>query len=84
MPMWFATGTDTTCEASANSDTKSRSNLSSRSEGGFRESDSYTVADHLETARKTLAEYVSNLLAGSSSNDDNPVAVYLPNLKVVI
>jgi hypothetical protein len=42
------------------------------------------VADHLESAKKTLTEYVGNLLAGSAANDDNPVAVYLPNLKVSI
>jgi hypothetical protein len=45
--------------------------------------DSYMVADHLESARKTLSEYVKNLLAGSAGSDDNPVAVYLPSLKVV-
>ena len=44
--------------------------------------DSYMVADHLESARKTLAEYVKNLLAGTVSSDDNPVAVYLPKLTV--
>ena len=40
------------------------------------------VPDHLESARKTLAEYVKNLLAASASPDDNPLAVYLPGVKV--
>lgn len=47
-------------------------------------SDSYMVADHLESARKTLGEYVKNLLTGNSGSDDNPVAVYLPNVKVTV
>jgi hypothetical protein len=42
------------------------------------------VADHLDSARKTLAEYVKNLLTGTGGSDDNPVAVYLPGLKVII
>jgi hypothetical protein len=42
------------------------------------------VADHLESARKTLAEYVTNLLTGNGASDDNPVAVYLPNVRVTI
>jgi predicted ATPase len=45
-------------------------------------SDSYMVADHLESARKTLSEYVKNLLADSNGPEDNPVAVYLPGVKV--
>ena len=47
-------------------------------------SDSYMVADHLASARKTLSEYVKNLLDGSNASDDNPVAVYLPTIKVTI
>jgi hypothetical protein len=39
------------------------------------------VSDHLESARNTLSEYVSNLLTGSGALDDNVVAVYLPNVK---
>ena len=44
--------------------------------------DSYMVADYLESAKKTLSEYVKNLLAGAPGSDDNPVAVYLPHVKV--
>jgi hypothetical protein len=47
-------------------------------------SDSYMVPDHLDSARKTLAEYVKSLLAGTSGPDDNPVAVYLPTVKVTL
>ena len=46
--------------------------------------DNYLVADHLESARKTLAEYVNNLLTGSGGADDNPVAIYLPGLKIIL
>lgn len=46
--------------------------------------DSYMVPDHLESAKRTLTEYVKNLLDGNSSPDDNPVAVYLPGVKVMI
>ena len=45
-------------------------------------SDNYMVTDHLESARKTLVEFVKNLLTDASSSDDNPVAAYLPGLKV--
>ncbi|HLH39423.1 MAG TPA: hypothetical protein VKX39_09785, partial [Bryobacteraceae bacterium] len=45
-------------------------------------SDNYMVTDHLESARKTLAEFVKNLLTDKSGSEDNPVAAYLPNLKV--
>jgi hypothetical protein len=44
-------------------------------------SDSYMVPDHLNSARKTLSEYVKNLLAGDARPEDNPVAVYLPGAK---
>lgn len=47
-------------------------------------SDSYLVPDHLESAKRTLAEYVKNLLDGNSGPEDNPVAVYLPEVKVTI
>jgi hypothetical protein len=46
--------------------------------------DSYTVTDHLESARKTLSEYVKNLIAGNSGSEDNPVAIYLPGIRVII
>jgi predicted ATPase len=45
-------------------------------------SDSYMVTDHLESAKKMLEEYVRSLLDGNTSREDNPVAVYLPDLKV--
>lgn len=46
--------------------------------------DNYTVTDHLDSARKTLSEYVKNMLTGKSGSEDNPVAIYLPGIKVVI
>jgi hypothetical protein len=45
-------------------------------------SDNYMVTDHLESARKTLVEFVKNLLTDKSGSEDNPVAAYLPTLKV--
>ncbi len=45
-------------------------------------SDNYMVTDHLESARKTLVEFVKNLLTDGSNSDDNPVAAYLPTFKV--
>ena len=47
-------------------------------------SDNYMVTDHLESARKTLSEYVRNLLTGTNPSEDNPVAVYLPGIVVSI
>jgi hypothetical protein len=47
-------------------------------------SDNYMVTDHLESARKTLSEYVKNLLTGTTASEDNPVAVYLPGIAVTI
>jgi hypothetical protein len=47
-------------------------------------SDSYMVPDHLDSAKKTLSEYVKNLLAGDSGSEDNPVAVYLPGIKATV
>jgi hypothetical protein len=47
-------------------------------------SDSYMVPDHLESARRTLGEYVKSLLAGNSGPEDNPVAVYLPGVNVTL
>ncbi|MBS1858311.1 MAG: hypothetical protein JST11_23270 [Acidobacteria bacterium] len=47
-------------------------------------SDSYMVPDHLESARKTLAEYVKNMIAGSAGPEDNPVAAYLPGVHVTM
>lgn len=46
-------------------------------------SDRYTIADRLESARKELREYVTNLLHDAGV-EVNPVAVYLPGLKVTI
>lgn len=44
--------------------------------------DNYMIADHLESARKTLTEYAKNLLSDSSGPEDNPVSIYLPSVKV--
>lgn len=43
--------------------------------------DRYTITDRLDSARKELKEYVTNLLQDSGS-EVNPVAVYLPGTKV--
>jgi hypothetical protein len=48
--------------------------------------DVYTVMDRLESARRELAEHVRAILASSPSEpaDDNPVHVYLPDLRVTL
>jgi hypothetical protein len=45
--------------------------------------DRYTITDRLDSARKELKEYVTNLLHDAGA-EINPVAVYLPGLKVTI
>ena len=49
-------------------------------------SDRYTVADRLESARRELTEHVKSLLATKqdAKAEDNPIAVYLPELKVTL
>jgi len=47
-------------------------------------SDNYMVTDQLQSARKTLSEYVKNLLNGTNPSEDNPVAIYLPGIIVTI
>jgi len=44
--------------------------------------DNYLIADNLESARKTLTEYVKSMLSDNSGSDDNPVSVYLPGVRV--
>jgi hypothetical protein len=49
-------------------------------------SDRYAITDRLESARRELQGYVKNLLAEKSGTgaEDNPVAVYLPGIKISI
>jgi hypothetical protein len=47
-------------------------------------SDRYTLIDRIESAKRELAEHIKNALAGKEDGQEsgNPVAVYLPDLKV--
>jgi hypothetical protein len=49
-------------------------------------SDIYTVMDKFDSARKELAEHVKSILAdkGGKAPEDNPIAVYLPGVKVTL
>ncbi len=49
-------------------------------------SDRYTVIDRIESAKRELAEHVKNALGGKDDAHDsgNPVAIYLPELKVTL
>jgi hypothetical protein len=49
-------------------------------------SDTYTVMDRIESAKRELSEHVKNALAGADGKpaDDNPIAIYLPTLKVTL
>lgn len=46
-------------------------------------SDRYTLIDRIESAKRELSEHVKNALSSTDAgNEDNPVSVYLPELKV--
>jgi len=47
-------------------------------------SDPYTIMDRFEAARKELKEHVSAITAGAEKQEDNPVSLFLPGLKVTI
>jgi len=48
-------------------------------------SDIYTVIDRIESAKRELSEHIKYFQAGKeTSAEDNPVSVYLPELKVVL
>ena len=49
-------------------------------------SDRYTVMDRIESAKRELNDYVKSALEAKrdAPSDDNPVAVYLPGLKVTL
>lgn len=48
-------------------------------------SDPYTLIDRIESAKKELDEYITGIIANPKEyNDDNPIKVYLPSLKVSI
>lgn len=45
--------------------------------------DRYTLIDRIESAKRELTEHAQNALSSAASgNEDNPVSVYLPDLKV--
>lgn len=45
--------------------------------------DRYTLIDRIESAKRELSEHVKNALSSKDAgNEDNPVSVYLPELKV--
>jgi hypothetical protein len=45
-------------------------------------SDPYTIMDRFNSARAELREHVDSCLKGSTTSEDNPVATYLPGLRV--
>lgn len=47
-------------------------------------SDPYTIMDRFEVARNELREHVTAVMKGAEKQDDNPINLFLPGLKVVI
>ncbi len=49
-------------------------------------SDRYTIIDRIESAKRELAEHIKNALAGKDDAQEsgNPVAIYLPELRVIL
>ncbi|MBB6638293.1 hypothetical protein [Cohnella thailandensis] len=49
-------------------------------------SDVYTVFDRMESAKKELIEYVRAIVSNINNDisEDNPIRVYLPNIKVIL
>lgn len=47
-------------------------------------SDPYTIMDRFEAARKELKEHVSAVMKGTEKQEDNPIHLFLPGLRVTI
>lgn len=47
-------------------------------------SDAYSVLDAFTSARKELKEHVESVIKGEVTSDDEPMALYLPGLKVSV
>lgn len=48
-------------------------------------SDPYTLIDRIESAKKELDEYITGIMNNPKDyNDDNPIKVYLPNIKISV
>jgi len=47
-------------------------------------SDPYTIMDRFEAARKELKEHVTAIIDGAEKQEDNPIGLFLPGLKVSI
>lgn len=47
-------------------------------------SDPYTIMDRFDAARKELKEHVSAVMKGMEKQEDNPIHLFLPGLKVAI
>lgn len=47
-------------------------------------SDPYTIMDRFEVARNELREHVSAVIKGADKQDDNPINLFLPGLKIGI
>ncbi len=47
-------------------------------------SDPYTIMDRMEAARKELTEHVTATMKGTEKQEDNPINLFLPGLKVSI
>jgi hypothetical protein len=47
-------------------------------------SDPYTIMDRFDAARKELKEHVTAVMRGMETQEDNPIHLFLPGLKVTI
>lgn len=47
-------------------------------------SDPYTIMDRFEAAKSELSEHVGSALKGAEKAEDNPIALFLPKLQVIL
>jgi hypothetical protein len=47
-------------------------------------SDPYTIMDRIEAARKELREHLTSIIKGTAAQEDNPINLFLPGIKVTI
>jgi len=47
-------------------------------------SDPYTIMDRFEAGRNELREHVGAFTRGAEKQDDNPIDLFLPGLKITI
>jgi len=47
-------------------------------------SDAYTIMDRMQSARNELKEHMESCLGNGDKSEDNPIAMFLPGVKVVL